>query len=1168
MTTTSRDPGQVSQMTEDNIHPPTGNTVVGPSVSGSNDHPSDTKIRQIIKQVQSYKLLASKVPALLEPQADDPLNMTPKDYRSSAAYLAATDMPTYNLLDIANFAINPTSGELGRKLIEARSNLSPSVLVWSMDSSDVVKERVALAVDVEQHEIDRLQSKLEELSMNGADPSELLTTKLKLKKLQLASKQRELREQVLAHSDMFSRYDSHSDTTTYKRNRKQSMREPRMIEKAVKEHRAHAKHAQTRKSNDEFLRKLNNAVAKIINDGKANQQKLSRVAKVVVQYHSNAEKEEQKRQERLAKERIKALRADDEAAYLRLIDQEKDTRLTHLLKQTDEFLDNLTAKVEAQQMDMSIDSVGARDQESIVAEEDKRDYYQTAHKVKEDVIEQPNILAGGKLKEYQMKGLHWLVSLYNNHLNGILADEMGLGKTIQAISLISYLMEKKGQTGPFLIIVPLSTITNWVNEFEKWAPSIIKIEYKGSQAQRKAVQLTVKQGKFNVLITTYEYVIKDRPFLCKFKWLYMIIDEGHRVKNSESKLVTTLTQYYHSRFRLILTGTPLQNNLPELWALLNFTLPRIFNSSKTFEEWFNAPFANTGEKVELNEEETLLIIRRLHKVLRPFLLRRMKKDVEAELPDKIERVIKCPMSALQNRLYQLVKAKNAADPNGRFVGMRRLNNTIMQLRKICNHPFVFEEVEDQVNPARTSNDLLWRVAGKFELLSRMLPKLSATGHRVLIFFQMTQVMTIMEDFLNHALGLQYLRLDGSTKAEDRSDLLKKFNAPNSPYFAFLLSTRAGGLGLNLQSADTVIIFDSDWNPHQDLQAQDRAHRIGQTKEVRIFRLVTNDSVEEYILERAQFKLSLDGKVIQAGKFDHKSTNEEREAMLRALLDTEHDRDGQESEVYDDEELNEIVARNEDEMAIFRKIDTERNQEWAGRSRLIEERELPKLYLSDQNNAEAEDVSSRASSTLPESRRRRQVNYDETQSDRQWLKQLEQDHDTENEEEESEEGTKRVKRLKLLLTTSNESKDAALEGRLLLIYERLERNRDDSGRTRSDIFLELPDAKLYPDYYKIISKPMSMAEIMSKIQGNQYRSVDDMVADFDQMYENAMYYNQEGSIVWEDAAHLKEYLHELVAELDSGHDEDESMGVEGSDNESSQSDAMSDIEVDSDHYVDV
>jgi len=301
------------------------------------------------------------------------------------------------------------------------------------------------------------------------------------------------------------------------------------------------------------------------------------------------------------------------------------------------------------------------------------------------------------------------------------------------------------------------------------------------------------------------------------------------MKNTQSKLSQTLTQFYHTRHRLILTGTPLQNNLPELWALLNFALPKIFNSVKSFEEWFNTPFANsgTGDKMELNEEEALLIIRRLHKVLRPFLLRRLKKDVESELPDKVEKVVKVKMSALQTQLYkQMKKYKMIADgkEKGGYVadpsvfvfssadcsirkpgGIKGLSNELMQLRKICQHPFLFDSVEDKINPTGHINDTLVRTSGKVELLSRILPKFFATGHRVLIFFQMTKVMDIMEDFLK-MMGWKYLRLDGGTKTEERAGHVQMFNAPNSEYMVFILSTRAGGLGLNLQTADTVIMY--------------------------------------------------------------------------------------------------------------------------------------------------------------------------------------------------------------------------------------------------------------------------------------------------------------------------------------------------------------------------
>ena len=305
-----------------------------------------------------------------------------------------------------------------------------------------------------------------------------------------------------------------------------------------------------------------------------------------------------------------------------------------------------------------------------------------------------------------------MVSLYNNRLNGILADEMGLGKTIQTISLITYLIEKKKQNGPFLILVPLSTITNWSLEFEKWAPSVRTIVYKGKPLERRDLHRQIRLGQFHVLLTTYDYIIRDRPVLSKVKWIHTIIDEGHRMKNAESKLTLTLTQYYSSRYRLILTGTPLQNNLPELWALLNFVLPKIFNSVKSFDEWFNAPFANTGgqDKIEINEEEQLLIIRRLHKVLRPFLLRRLKKDVEADLPDKVEHIVYCKMSALQQKLYNQMlhkhgtlfnSASSSTGKGGAKNSTPTLNNTIMQLRKICNHPFVYEDVENAINPTHT-----------------------------------------------------------------------------------------------------------------------------------------------------------------------------------------------------------------------------------------------------------------------------------------------------------------------------------------------------------------------------------------------------------------------------------------------------------------------------------
>ncbi|KAI2626479.1 chromatin remodeling complex SWI/SNF, component SWI2 and related ATPase [Hypoxylon sp. NC1633] len=844
------------------------------------------------------------------------------------------------------------------------------------------------------------------------EPDDTLKRKavIELRALGLYAKQRALREKI---GRQMMHYDNLAMTTNrsqFRRTKKQSVREARITEKLEKQQRD-ARESREKKKHVDFLQSVQHQKADTGSSAVAINSRSSRIGRQMHSHHFNIEKEEQKRIERTAKQRLQALKANDEEAYLKLLDQAKDTRITHLLRQTDGFLHQLASSVKAQQRQAAQrygDENGeiVPEEESEVEEEDeeagrKIDYYAVAHRIKEEVTEQAHILVGGTLKEYQIKGLQWMISLYNNNLNGILADEMGLGKTIQTISLITYLIERKFQQGPYLVIVPLSTLTNWNLEFEKWAPSVSRIVYKGPPNTRKQHQEKIRQGKFQVLLTTYEYIIKDRPILSKIKWFHMIIDEGHRMKNSNSKLSATISQYYNTRFRLILTGTPLQNNLGELWAMLNFVLPNIFKSVKTFDEWFNTPFANTGgqDKMELNEEEQILVIRRLHKVLRPFLLRRLKKDVEKDLPDKTEKVIKCKFSALQTRLYkQMVTHQKitVSDGKGGKTGARGLSNMIMQLRKLCNHPFVFDEVENQMNPTNTSNDLLWRTAGKFELLDRILPKYKATGHRVLMFFQMTAIMDIMEDFLRFR-GIQYLRLDGTTKSEDRSDLLKTFNAPDSPYFMFLLSTRAGGLGLNLQTADTVIIYDSDWNPHQDLQAQDRAHRIGQKNEVRILRLISSNSVEEKILERARFKLDMDGKVIQAGRFDNKSSETDRDAMLRTLLESADMAESGEQDEMDDEELNLILARSDDEVTVFQKLDEERmkhplygNSPGSKRvPRLMAENELPDIYLLDSNpvSEEQEEVLGRGA------RERTRVKYDDGLTEEQWLMAVDDDEDS-------------------------------------------------------------------------------------------------------------------------------------------------------------------------------
>merc|ERR1719341_2007853 len=788
---------------------------------------------------------------------------------------------------------------------------------------------------------------------------------------------------------------------------------------------------------------------------------VQKINKAVLAWHANAEREQKKEQERIEKERLRRLMAEDEEGYRKLIDQKKDKRLAFLLSQTDEYINQLTdmvgqhknetknklkemkraqkqeerALIPDNQLRVTVrnkltgkilrkdsaplaievaafieanpdyEIIDDDDYDSDEEDDDKRNendvevntgdetldviekakieakraedeysrkgkvgdtnYYNVAHTIVEEVHEQASIMVNGKLKEYQVKGLEWMVSLYNNNLNGILADEMGLGKTIQTISLLTYLMEKKKNMGPFLVIVPLSTLSNWMMEFQKWSPSVTVVSFKGSPQQRRAVQGVIRSGRFNVLVTTYEYIIREKALLSKLRWKYMIIDEGHRMKNHNNKLTTTINQFYTTSHRLLLTGTPLQNKLPELWSLLNFLLPSIFKSCTTFEQWFNAPFATTGEKVELNEEESILIIRRLHKVLRPFLLRRLKKEVESQLPDKVEYVIKCELSGLQKVLYRSMQSKGVIleqqeGKKGKGGNTQALKNTVMQLRKLCNHPFIFRHIEESYSQHKgfgggiVQGRDLFRASGKFELLERILPKLKKYNHRVLLFCQMTELMTIMEDYLNFS-GHKYLRLDGMTKSDDRGKLLQLFNAPGSEYFVFLLSTRAGGLGLNLQSADTVIIFDSDWNPHQDLQAQDRAHRIGQKNEVRVFRLISVNTVEERIQAAARYKLNVDAKVIQAGKFDNKSNSIERKQFLQALLTQETDEDEEEDEFPDDETINQMIARTESEFDQFQKMDIDRRRAEVAsgqrKPRLMEQSELPAWIVKDVNEVE-------------------------------------------------------------------------------------------------------------------------------------------------------------------------------------------------------------------------
>jgi SWI/SNF-related matrix-associated actin-dependent regulator of chromatin subfamily A member 5 len=489
-----------------------------------------------------------------------------------------------------------------------------------------------------------------------------------------------------------------------------------------------------------------------------------------------------------------------------------------------------------------------KEEDAELVREEKHGYVDTIFR------ESPGYIQGGTMRDYQVAGLNWLISLHENGISGILADEMGLGKTLQTISFIGYLRFSCEISGPHLVIVPKSTLDNWAREFAKWIPEINILVLQGAKEERKhLIDERLVTQKFDVLITSYEMIMREKSHLRKFAWEYIIIDEAHRIKNENSSL-SEIVRTFNSRNRMLITGTPLQNNLHELWALLNFLLPDVFGESEAFDQWFSTQ--NDGEDA---------VVQQLHKILRPFLLRRVKADVEKSLLPKKESNVYVGMSEMQIKWYRKILEKDIDAVNGaggKKESKTRLLNIVMQLRKCCNHPYLFEGAEP--GPPYTTDEHLVDNAAKMVMLDKLLKRFQANGDRVLIFSQMSRVLDILEDY-SVMRGYQYCRIDGSTAHEDRIAAIDDYNRENSEKFLFLLTTRAGGLGINLTSANVVILFDSDWNPQADLQAMDRAHRIGQKKQVYVYRFITENAIEEKVLERAAQKLRLDQLVIQQGR---------------------------------------------------------------------------------------------------------------------------------------------------------------------------------------------------------------------------------------------------------------------------------------------------------------
>ena len=585
---------------------------------------------------------------------------------------------------------------------------------------------------------------------------------------------------------------------------------------------------------------------------------------------------------------------------------------------------------------------------------------------------QPKLVTGGRMRGYQLEGLSWLRRLWLSGLNGILADEMGLGKTIQIISLIAFLREVKTY-GPFLVVAPLSTLQNWIDEFARFTPTIPTVLYHGTPSSRQDIRRNrLKKPKtptFPVVCTSYEICMNDRKFLSKFEWSFIIIDEGHRLKNMNCRLLRELKSYTSAN-RLLITGTPLQNNLSELWSLLNFLMPELFDTYERFESLFDFSdvLSKRGHREIIKKEEQNNLISAIHSILKPFLLRRVKTDVATDLPPKREYVLYAPLTKTQKELYRQIRAGNsraylenqateqrleqnlslrlkgsvaslkrklgasdadtpnksgktsrastpasararktksrlsyaektddeffgeleqatADDPADtpsdesleddedarvlqetkrqakREISAKKLQNPIMQLRLACNSPHNFYWPWEDANADRS----LVTESGKMMLLERLVPHLLDTGHKILIFSQFKTQLDILEEWALVLHNWTVCRIDGGVPHDERAGQINAFNTDPSTNL-FLLSTRAGGQGINLAAADTVILFDSDWNPQQDLQAQDRAHRIGQTRPVIVYRLATRGTVETTLLEKADGKRRLEKLVIRKGKF--------------------------------------------------------------------------------------------------------------------------------------------------------------------------------------------------------------------------------------------------------------------------------------------------------------
>jgi superfamily II DNA or RNA helicase len=490
--------------------------------------------------------------------------------------------------------------------------------------------------------------------------------------------------------------------------------------------------------------------------------------------------------------------------------------------------------------------------------------------VEESLYKEPPTFKGRTVRDYQVEGMNWMIHNWHYYRNCILADEMGLGKTVQTVTFLEHLRTRVGVRGPFLIVAPLSTLGHWKREFEQWTDMnaiyyhdpvagggtreiIRKYEWEYPENVNGKVLASSNIFKFNVIITSFHVLLMDWEHFMKIRWRAVVVDEAHALKNRESQLQLAL-QTMRYDFLLLLTGTPLQNDVKELWALLNLINKDVFSSLPDF----------VREYGDLKNSEQ---VTKLQKQLGPYMLRRAKEDVEKSIPPKEETIINVELTSRQKQYYRAIFDRNRSFLS-KGVGTAPAANLVnieMELRKCCNHPFLLRHVDIRETANVVTRlerlEVMIALSGKMVLLDKLLPKLKAEGHRVLIFSQFKSMLTLIEELLL-GRGYKYERIDGSIRGNERQAAIDRYNKSGSDIFAFILSTKAGGQGINLTTADTIIIFDSDWNPQNDVQAMARAHRIGQTKDVRIYRLVTSKTYEAEMFKRASRKLGLSQAVFE------------------------------------------------------------------------------------------------------------------------------------------------------------------------------------------------------------------------------------------------------------------------------------------------------------------